>query len=421
VCLQVRTRPGAACKAWRAEGGRGGEQVYIGMLSALKDGNTAPSMDSGRIAPFGAASAKQTAGKKSKWAIIKQEVVKKESAFVDFTKEVMKLAAQKYNEELDQLCDLFASSSHSFSTGSKVEVASLHNQAIKSNSPTHVQARQSPDSHIQHASPVPLSPSTHEESSSSSEADDEEYWRNRRKNLGRTLVRGDSDDSFVAMSETPPPPEHEPVAPPGAPSSSPGPPPETPAEVVEAAKEEERPAASVVRRWEPQALRKKVAAFKGQEMVKLKPLSTRPASNAHETSKHDEDQHQAVEVAEEGEEQECDDVLTEGGDAHSRASKQMRQRLEQQQLARLNHNDRVAVGTKLVLQAVIQKKTAEFGHLDPGSGEKLFEKIKAGLNGIASPKDAVDALTEHVCSLDADDWHTLVGSTRPPLIARLYP
>ena len=55
-----------------------------------------------------------------------------------------------------------------------------------------------------------------------------------------------------------------------------------------------------------------------------------------------------------------------------------------------------------MLQAVIRKKTAEFGHLDPGSGEKLFEKIKAGLNGYASPKDAADALTEHVCSLDAD-------------------
>lgn len=394
----------------RAGGERGGERVCIGMHNALKDGKAAASMDSGHIAPFGAASAKQAAGKTSKWAIIKKEVVKKEAAFVDFTKQVMALAAQKYNDELDQLCDLFVSSTHSFSTGTKLELAGLHNQTIHSSSPTHAQARRSPQSDNQHASPVPLSPTAHE-SSSSSEADDEEFWRNRRKNLGGTLVRGDSDDSFVAMSETPPPPEHKPVTPPAVTSRAQGPPPETPAEVVENVKEEERPLEKVVKRWEPQAMKKKVAAFKAQEVLKLKPQGTRPAANMRETSKQDEDQHQTVEVAKEGEVQECDDALTEGGEANSQ---QMRQRRKQQQLERMNHKDRVAVSTKLALQAIIKRKTADFGHLDPGLGEKLFEKIKTGLNGIACPDDAVDDLSEHVCSLDADDWHALVGSTRSP-------
>ena len=394
------------------------------MLAALKGGKPAASMDNGHIAPFAASGSFAASGpaRKSMWSVIKKEMVKNETPmFINFTKQVMALAAQKYNEELDQLCDLFASSSHSFSSGTKLQLASLHNQSIRSSEPTNALARASQQA--AHESPVPLSPISQRASSSSSESEDD-FWKNRRKNLGGTLEREHSDDSFVAMSETPPPPPEPKPAPTALPVDSAPPqppPPETPTEVVE-----ERPRASVVKRWEPQEMKRKssinASALKAQNMntVTIK----RPAAKLHETCKQDEDQNQAVEEAvEEVEEQaqEHDDALTGTAEAHP-GSDQTRKRRQSplRLLDRMNHQDRVAISTKLALQAIIQKKTSEFGHLDRDSGEKLFEKIKAGLDGILVPNAAVDGLVEDVCSIVADDWRDLAGSKCPPSFACMY-
>jgi len=388
------------------------------MLAALKGGKPAASMDNGHIAPFaasGAASSGNPPARKSMWSVIKKEMVKNETPmFINFTKQVMALAAQKYNEELDQLCDLFASSSHSFSSGTKLQLPSLHNQSIRSSEPTNALARASQQA--AHESPVPLSPISQRSSSPSSESEDD-FWKNRRKNLGGTLEREHSDESFVAMSETPPPSEPKP-APTALPVDSAPPqppPPETPTEVVE-----ERPRASVAKRWEPQEMKRKpiANAFKAQNTntVTLK----RSAAKPHETSKQDEDQNQAVEEAvEEAEEQaqEHDGALT----ARPGESDQTRTRRQSplRVLDRMNQQDHVAISTKLALQAIIQNKP-EFGQLDRDSGEKLFEKIKAGLDGILDPNAAVDGLVQHVCSIVADDWPDLAGSKSPLSFACMY-
>jgi len=175
-----------------------------GMMAGGGEAGGTP--DSGKVVSFEAAHVpkegtvqrtKSKAG--SLWGRLRQNTVKETPKFINFAETVRALAAKKYEEELDSLCDLF-NSHEMFSTGKVTDVPSLHNQNIRGRTPDNARPGQNA---IHHEVPARLG-SSHLESSSSSESeDDEAYWRNRRKGLGG-LVRAESS-GFIPMSDTPPP------------------------------------------------------------------------------------------------------------------------------------------------------------------------------------------------------------------------
>ncbi len=232
-----------------------------GMMAGGGEGGA--TADSSKVVPLEAAHVPKEGGTvqrtKSKagslWGKLRQNTVKETPKIINFAETVRALAAKKYEEELDSLCDLF-NSHEMFSTGKVTEVPTLHNQNVRSRTPDDARPGKNAK---HHEVPVRLGSSRLESSSSSESEDDEAYWRNRRQGLGG-LVRAESS-GFIPMSDTPPP---EPKNVVGKPPTPP-PPLEPEVELPEVQQKQEA----------EQTPAHKVTTWKG-EKLKVKPLEVKP-------------------------------------------------------------------------------------------------------------------------------------------------
>jgi len=360
----------------------------------------------------------------SKWSIVRKDVVKETPAFVNFTKNVMALAAAKYQEELESLCDLFGSSTM-YTTGKvSMEIPVLGHQIIKSKN-MKGQEKGGPE---MAAMPAPRAVDL--DSSSSESDDDGAFWANRRKGL--VLQKEDNLGDFVPMSETPPPPE--PVT--AHTDTAPERPPSAPVEIQEAAVEtayEGAPAGSpTLKKWNSKMMQKKIISLGGNSMAeqKLKALQKRAEREQrdhqndaplHASEVEDEDGEEGEEAEEQAQVSASGEQLTEEEQIARAQAKvaekgKKRQEAETARWLRMNPKERVAAASKLALQQATQSLIPMLGHPDLSQTDELFSIMSTGLALLDDPRGAINALTDFVCSLGGEHWEDLIGELHQQLM-----
>lgn len=359
-----------------------------------------------------------SSGGVSMWSKLRGNVVKEEApAFVNFTKSVMALAAAKYNEELESLCDLFGQSSmYTAGTKSSVALPSLKSQIID-RYPTNAYRNEYPPQ----ASPIGLGP-TNESSCSSGESDDEEaFWRNRRKTLGGEIQRQDSD-SFIPMPDTPPPPDSLPEIVQAAPPSP-------PKQAAEVKKQDEKPSEAApeqvkLTRWGNSGIENSPPpnTEKPKNVIKkLLPNTMIPRQVKSQVVPQEEE-----EVEEVNEEQDDDALPEEEAVALAAAKERAKNQatalrklklemFEKSRWARMNAGQRADAACKIVTQNVCKNMAGTFGNPGAPSCEALYNKILLGLAHSDAPNEAIDPLTQYICGLGGETWDQLIGVLPPSL------
>jgi len=361
----------------------------------------------------------------SKWSIVRKDVVEETPAFVNFTKNVMALAAAKYQEELESLCDLFGSSTL-YTTGKvSMEIPVLGHQIIKSKD------MKAQDKGFPETAAMPAPRVVDQDSSSSESDDDGAFWANRRKGL--VLQKEDNLGDFVPMSETPPPLEPAAAHTETAPES----PPSAPVEIQEAAEEtacEGAPAGSspTLKKWKSKMMQKKIISLGGNSMAeeRLKALQKRAERERrdhqndaplHASEVEDEEGEQGEEAKEQAQVSTSGEQLTEEeqiarAEAKVAEKQKKRQEAETARWLRMSIKERVAAASKLALQQATQSLIPMLGHPDLSQTDELFSIMSTGLALLDDPRGAINALTDFVCSLGGEHWEDLIGELHQQLV-----